>query len=103
MHDVEIDGFWDILRLVNFVILFAAFVLLVYKATLRLALEPHNFHMDRLVNLAWTTLALYSIGEVLYSDVTGGPRIVFAFLVAAFQLYAVIFWYKPRRGHEEQE
>lgn len=90
------DEMWAVLRLVNFAILFVAFVFMVYKGVLRMTLNKNAFHWDKYMNLLWVLLACYSIGEVLYMDTPGGPRIFIQTLIALLQLYVVVFRYDKK-------
>lgn len=86
------DDVWEAVRVINFIILFASFVVMVYKGALHLVLEE-KIHWDKLVNLAWVVIAIYSIGEVLYLSAVGGFRIFLMTALSIFQLYVVVFHY----------
>lgn len=84
---------WEVLRIVNFLILFIAFMVMIYKGVFNLALKG-EIQWDRLMNLFWVSLGVYSIGEVLYLSVQGGFRIIVMTLVGLLQLYVVVFRFK---------
>jgi len=88
------DEFWSGVRLFNMGVLFLSFMIGVYKAVLRNVTHRGAFNWDRFMNMCWTVLSLYSIGEILYLTVEGGPRVVVSSLVMVLQLYVVVFKYK---------
>lgn len=91
------SDFWNIVRVVNFIILFIAFMVMMHKGLLKMILDGReSFDWDRFTNLCWTILAIYSIGEVIYQVIGGGPRVLLQTAMALLQLYVVVFQYKPK-------
>lgn len=82
---------WEVLRYLNWIILFAAWLIMLYRGVLNWVKFRMSFDWARFTNLAWTTLAVYSIGEVLYQHANGGPRVIGQTGVALLQLWVVIF------------
>lgn len=86
------DEIWFVLRIINFLILFVSFLILVYRGALKLTLDRAEFSWPRLMTLVWTFCACYSTGEILFlDDVPGGPRVVFMTIVSLTQLWVAIF------------
>lgn len=91
------SDFWDAVRIVNFVILLIAFMVMLHKGILKMILDGReSFDWDRFCNFCWTLLACYSIGEVLYQIVGGGPRVLLQTAMALLQLWVVVFRYTPK-------
>lgn len=88
---------WEVIREINFVILFIAFCLMCYKGTLAMVLQTEKFIPGRFMNMVWTVLALYSIGEVLFQGTSGGFRVLLQTIVAIGQLVIVIFFHKVHK------
>lgn len=86
----EFDTGWEWLRGANFIILFACFMVMIHKGVHRYVVDPDTLDWARMMNLVWTTLALYSIGEVLYQVTGGGPRVMLQTAVALLQLYVAV-------------
>lgn len=86
---------WELLRLINFSVLFIAFIVMVYKGALNFVLQ-NAFHWDRLLNISWVILAIYSLGEVIYMNTPGGLRVIAQTGVALLQLYVVLFHFKVK-------
>lgn len=88
------DNLWSFegLRILNFIVLFIAWCIMVYRAVLKLIINHKAFSWPRMMNLIWTTAALYGIGEILYeADIPGGFRVFLTCGVAFVQLYVSIF------------
>jgi hypothetical protein len=97
------DDLWETMRMVNFIILFASFVIGVYKAVLKNITHSGAFNWDRFMNMAWTILSLYSLGEILYiTGIAGGPRIFLSTGVMLLQLWVVIFKYGDPKQPESR-
>lgn len=94
------DNAWQWLRMINFVILFIAFMVMMYKGAYRLFVDPESFNPERMMNLVWTTVVILGTGEVLYQDTRGGVRIIVTCAAAILQLYLAVFKFKAIPGHE---
>ena len=83
---------YETLRLLNLLILFVAWCFMLYRMVLKLMVNRKAFSWARACCLAWTTLAIFAIGEILYDDnVPGGLRVIGSLFVALLQLYTAIF------------
>lgn len=75
--------------------LFLTFVIMLYKGVLG-AILTRRINCDRFLNLCWVLVTMFAISELLYQHAGGGVRIVLQSLVITFQLYVVIFRFKPQ-------
>lgn len=89
------SDFWEYARVLNFAILFTAFMILTYRGVFHLTVQARSFNWDRFMNLCWVTLSLYALGEILAQEVQGGLRVLIGTAVAVLQLYVVLFQYEP--------
>lgn len=94
------DDIWITIRSINFALLFAAFMVAVYKGILKSITHRKAFYWDRFLNLCWIVLSLYALGEIFYiSDIPGGPRVLFSTAVILLQLWIVFFKYgQPKQA-----
>lgn len=99
---MSLDVFWAVLRTINFFILFAAFMVMIYKGVFKLILDRTNFQWDRLLNLLWVTVMMVALAESLLQWNPGGIRTVMTFFVASLQLYVSVFFFKMRPQVDER-
>ena len=95
--------FWDVLRIICFVMLFASFMILTYKGAFSLALDKDSFDWARFLNLSWILVTCYGIGELLFLDAPGGARLVALIVVAALNLYVALFKFSIKEVKDKQE
>jgi len=84
---------YDLLRVAIFTILFASWLIMLYKGVLRMVLHRNSFMWDKFMNLLWVSCVMYGLAEILVSNLPGGPRLWVSFTVSLVQLWVVLFQY----------
>ena len=84
--------FWEILRFVDFILLFASFVILMYRAVYKAFVAPELLSWVRIMNLIWSLIASVAVGELIVRDVEAEvPRVIIFFIAGSLQLWVVLF------------
>jgi hypothetical protein len=102
---VDFGWNWDTLRLVDFLLTFVAFVILVYRGVFKMVFDRQYFYWDRLMNMVWCFVISFSTGQILYDhgNVAGGSRLWVTLCAALFQLYIVTFrWPYTHPGRSDE-
>jgi hypothetical protein len=86
-----VSNFWLVIRVIDFVLVFVCFWVLMYRAANKLAFHPLYFSWDRMANLVWCFAVTFSLGEVLYQNIQGGIRVLVTTFAILFQAWVVFF------------
>jgi hypothetical protein len=93
-------NFWDWIRVLNFLLTFAGFCIIVYKGVLKLTLEPETFSWERAMNGFWSLGTLIATGAAFYTHRPGSWTVFIFTVIPVVQLWVITkFKVKEETGY----